>query len=190
MEIKDDHFYPIKEAVILTKIKHRTLTRKASTMGAKIIDGRYLLTGKQVKFLIVKQQEKKAYLDRLDRQALDKLDKNDENSDNILAPDDDQDDDQDDGTVTETFTAEEHEQLQKLVYNEPLKKDRLEELVETIQDYRNQIAYLSKSLDKKDEQMTLLIHSIKESLDTIKETQKNMQQRNFLEAKEKGFDKK
>ena len=185
MEIKDDHFYPIKEAVILTKIKHRTLTRKASTMGAKIIDGRYLLTGKQVKFLILKQQEKKTYLDRLDRQALDKLVKNDENNDNILSPDDDQDD----GTVTETFTAEEHEQLQKLVYNEPLKKDRLEELVETIQDYRNQIAYLSKSLDKKDEQMTLLIHSIKESLDTIKETQKNMQQRNFLEAKEKGFDK-
>jgi len=93
MEIKDDHFYPIKEAVILTGIKHRTLTRKASKMDARVIDGRYLLTGKQVKLLIEKQQEKKADLDKLvkiDTKALDKLVKNDGNRDNILAPDNDE----------------------------------------------------------------------------------------------------
>ena len=83
MEIKDDHFYPIKDAVILTGIKHRTLTRKASKMGARVIDGRYLLTGKQVKLLIEKQQEKLVTLDKIakiDKKALDKLVKNEGNN--------------------------------------------------------------------------------------------------------------
>ena len=96
----------------------------------------------------------------------------------------------DDDTITETFTAEEHEQLQSLVYGEPSKIKYVEKLIDTIEDYRNQITYLGKSLERKDEQMTVLIHSIKDSLETIKETQKNMQQRNFIEAKEKGLDKK
>ena len=96
----------------------------------------------------------------------------------------------DDDTITEIFTVEEHEQLQSLVYGEPSKIKYVEKLIDTIEDYRNQITYLGKSLERKDEQMTVLIHSIKDSLETIKETQKNMQQRNFIEAKEKGLDKK
>jgi hypothetical protein len=96
----------------------------------------------------------------------------------------------DDETITEIFTVEEHEQLQSLVYGEPSKIKYVEKLIDTIEDYRNQITYLGKSLERKDEQMTVLIHSIKDSLETIKETQKNMQQRNFIEAKEKGLDKK
>ena len=76
-----------------------------------------------------------------------------------------------------------------MVYGEPSKIKYVEKLIETIKDYRNQITYLGKSLERKDEQMTVLIHSIKDSLETIKETQKNMQQRNFIEAKEKGLEK-
>ena len=80
--------------------------------------------------------------------------------------------------------------MQSLIYGEPHKRKYVEKLIDTITDYKNQIAYLGKSLEKKEEQITLLIHSIKDSLETIKETQKNMQQRNFIEAKEKGLDKK
>ena len=80
--------------------------------------------------------------------------------------------------------------MQSLVYGEPSKIKYVEKLIDTIEDYRNQITYLGKSLERKYEQTTVLIHSIKDSLETIKETQKNMQQRNFIEAKEKGLEKK
>ena len=72
---------------------------------------------------------------------------------------------------------------------EPHKREKVEKLIDTIEDYRNQIAYLSKSLEIKDDQMTILMQSIKESLEAIKEYQKNLWQRNFIEAKEKGLDK-
>ena len=73
---------------------------------------------------------------------------------------------------------------------EPHKREKVEKLIDTIEDYRNQIAYLSKSLEIKDDQMTILMQSIKESLEAIKEYQKNLWQRNFIEVKEKGLDKK
>ena len=78
MDIKDDHLYTIKEGVKLTGILHRTLTRKASKLGATKIDGRFLLSGHQIKELIKKQARKQAHLDKLDSQALDSLDKRQE----------------------------------------------------------------------------------------------------------------
>ena len=57
---------------------------------------------------------------------------------------------------------------------EPHKREKVEKLIDTIEDYRNQIAYLSKSLEIKDAQMTILMQSIKESLEAIKEYQKNL----------------
>ena len=80
--------------------------------------------------------------------------------------------------------------MEELVHGKPHKRKYVEKLIDTIEDYKNQIASLSKSLEKKEEQITLLIHGIKDSLESIKEGQKNMQQRNFIEAKEKGLDKK
>ena len=57
---------------------------------------------------------------------------------------------------------------------EPHKREKVEKLIDTIEDYRNLIAYLSKSLEIKDDQMTILMQSIKESLEAIKEYQKNL----------------
>ena len=53
MEIKDDSLYSINETSEATKIPKRTLQRKARTMGAKMIDGRYLFSGHQIKKLIL-----------------------------------------------------------------------------------------------------------------------------------------
>lgn len=77
-------------------------------------------------------------------------------------------------TITEEFSPEQYEKLQEVIYKYP-------ELLERIQDYKNEIEYLRKSLDKKGEQMDKLIDSINGSIRSI-------QQQNFLKAKEKGYD--
>jgi enoyl-[acyl-carrier-protein] reductase (NADH) len=78
-------------------------------------------------------------------------------------------------TITETFSQAEYDKLQEVIYHYP-------ELIERIQDYKNEIQYLRKSLDKKTEQMDTLLHTINNSI-------KSIHQQNFLNAKEKGYDK-
>jgi predicted transcriptional regulator len=78
--------------------------------------------------------------------------------------------------IYEEFDVEQYNKLQEVIYNYP-------KLLDSIQDYRNQITYLKKSLDKKEEQMDVLINSINKSLQAI-------QQGQFLNAKDKGYDKK
>jgi len=78
--------------------------------------------------------------------------------------------------IYEEFDVEQYNKLQEVIYNYP-------KLLDSIQDYRNQITYLKKSLDKIEEQMDVLINSINKSLQAI-------QQGQFLNAKDKGYDKK
>jgi hypothetical protein len=172
MSLKLDGLYSIKETTAYVDISPRLLQMYANKNQFKKIDNRWIFTGHQIKELIDKRNEKRN--ERKNKKIV-SLKKVSEELETIKA-------EELEGFVTETFTDEEHEQLQKLIYNEPLKKDRLESLVENIKDYKNEIEYLRRSLDKKDEQMNLLIHSVKESLETIKETQKNMQQRNYIEV--------
>lgn len=79
------------------------------------------------------------------------------------------------GTITESFSLEQYNKLQEVIYNYP-------QLIERITDYKNEIDYLRKSLDSKSHQMELLINSISDSF-------KSIQQQNYLRAKEKGYDK-
>jgi ribonuclease HI len=89
MDIKDDHLYSIKEGVKLTGILHRTLTRKASKLGAIKIDGRFLLSGHQIKELIKKQAKKQAYLNKRDSQPLVKVVNSQHKKTKIIAPKED-----------------------------------------------------------------------------------------------------
>jgi hypothetical protein len=89
MDIKDDHLYSIKEGVKLTGILHRTLTRKASKLGAIKIDGRFLLSGHQIKELIKNQANKQAYLEKRDSQPLVKLVNSQQKKTKIIASKDD-----------------------------------------------------------------------------------------------------
>ena len=56
-------------------------------------------------------------------------------------------------------------------------------LVDRVEDYKNEIQYLRESLNKRNDQMDKMLESINSSLASI-------QQQNFIQAKEKGFDKK
>jgi len=192
-EIKKDGFYSIFEILDynIVNVSERVLQNYAKKHNIRRIDRSYRFTGHQVTILRsfyekrAKKRAKKKEIAERDQRLLDETIASIKDVDlNLkIEPTDDE-------TITDTFTIEEHEQLQDLIYGEPHKRKYVEKLINTIEDYRNQIAYLGKSLERKDAQMTVLIHSIKDSLETIKETQKNMQQRNFIEAKEKGLDKK
>lgn len=192
-DIKKDGFYSILEILDygIVNASDRTLQNYAKKFNIRKIDNFYRFTGHQVIILRntyekrAKNKAKKIERNERDQRLLsEKIASIKDVELNLkIEPTDDE-------TITDTFTIEEHEQLQDLIYGEPHKRKYVEKLINTIEDYRNQIAYLGKSLERKDAQMTVLIHSIKDSLETIKETQKNMQQRNFIEAKEKGLDKK
>ena len=191
-EIKKDGFYSVFEILDynIVNASERTLQNYAKKFNIRRIDRSYRFTGHQVIEL------RSYYVNRAKKKAK-KIERNERDqrllSEKIASIKDVElnlkIEPTDDETITDTFTIEEHEQLQDLIYGEPHKRKYVEKLINTIEDYRNQIAYLGKSLERKDAQMTVLIHSIKDSLETIKETQKNMQQRNFIEAKEKGLDK-
>jgi hypothetical protein len=68
---------------------HRTLTRKASKLGAIKIDGRFLLSGHQIKELIKNQANKQAYLEKRDSQPLVKLVNSQQKKTKIIASKDD-----------------------------------------------------------------------------------------------------
>ena len=71
--------------------------------------------------------------------------------------------------IYEEFTPEHYAKLQEVLGDYP-------KLLESLQDHRNQIDYLKKSLDKAHSQMDVLLNSINKSLQAI-------QQGNYLMAK-------
>ena len=76
---------------------------------------------------------------------------------------------------------EDFELLQETILNERVQGSKIEQLLERIADYKNEITYLRESLDKRNDQMDSLLRSINDSLKTI-------QQKNYIEAKDKGYD--
>jgi len=58
MDIKDDSLYPIKEAIILTGISRRSLSRKAKAVNLRQPFGVYLYTGFELKALIKQKKDR------------------------------------------------------------------------------------------------------------------------------------
>lgn len=82
----------------------------------------------------------------------------------------------------EEFTDEEYTAFEKRLIEANFLADKVSQykteiirMEEYVKDYRNNIEYLKKSLDKRANETTILLETLKE--------------RNFIEAKEKGFDK-
>lgn len=170
MDIINDAYYSANESAEIIGWSVRKIQRRAKKDNIRKIDGRYLFTGHQLKEFIkydtttpTKDAKRRPVTDSKDLEDLE-------------------------GYVTETFSPEEYNELTKLIHNEPLKRDKLEELVNRIKDYKNEITYLRKSLDSKDAQMNELITSVKKSLDSVLENQKIIQQRNFIELKDKNYE--
>jgi len=84
-------------------------------------------------------------------------------------------------TITQEFTIEEYEKLERIIKQQEVNLTDIKHLQEMIESYQDQIQYLRNSLDKKDEMMNRLI-------DSLESHSKNLLQKNYIEAREKGFD--
>jgi DNA-binding transcriptional MerR regulator len=82
--------------------------------------------------------------------------------------------------IEETFTVQQYDKLQDVIADYPLQKKDIEYLTEKVEDYRLQIEYLKRSLDKRDDTMQSL-------LDHLQTTTRNIEQRTYIEAKEKNI---
>ena len=184
MEIKDDMFYSVQEASKITGISPRTLQRKAKKQGNRIIDNRYIFTGYQLKEIL-----KTATLSRQAKKTATESDSvfDTVKSDIIKLVEDIDNDDYllrvlkaiKDEKHLEEFSDEEYQQFRDRLIEATVLEKRILEYKEEIQrmesyvlDYRNNIEYLKKSLDKRSEETSVLL--------------KTIEQRNFIEAKTKG----
>ena len=83
--------------------------------------------------------------------------------------------------IVQEFTQYEYDQLESILKQNPINLRDIKHLQEMIESYQEQIQYLRNSLDKKDEMMQRLIISLDNH-------SKNLLQKNYIEAKEKGID--
>ena len=191
MEIKDDSFYPIKEASKITGIPTRTLQRRAKKQGNRIIDNRYMFTGFQLKEILHIATKRAT----MSRQASKLTPTNDSilsavKSDIIQLIKDIDNDEYllkvlmaiNEDKHLEEFSEDEYQQFRDRLIEATALEKRIAEYKEEIQrmesyvlDYRNNIEYLKKSLDKRAEETSIIL--------------KTIEQRNFIEAKKSDLDK-
>jgi len=90
--------------------------------------------------------------------------------------------------ITEAFTPDEYAELEKRLQEYPMQRQEIENLKERITDYRNQVQYLQESLEKQREQQAKIIETINAQAKSITASIQALQQRNLIEAKDKGYD--
>ena len=184
MEIKDSAFYSIKEAAKIVNKPTRTLQRIAKKNNYRIIDGRYLFTGTQIKKILIKTSN----VTPTSRQTSNNTPPPPSNE--ILQIINEIDNDDyilivlnaiKDNKHLEEFSDVEYEQFKDRLKEANFLENRIKEYKEEIArmedyvlDYRNNIEYLKKSLDKRADETAIIL--------------KTIEQRNFIEAKIKGFD--
>ena len=157
-----DFIYSIEEAVEYSKIPHRTLQRYCKQHEVQKEYNRYLIPKKLLDSWIEKY-----------RRTANKTTRNDVDTPN---------DANDVELIQEGFTPEEYDLFQSRLREYPQLQKEIKFLVDRIEDYKNEISYLKNSLDKRANEVDGLIKAFNNSL-------KTMQERNFIEAKEKKLDR-
>ena len=211
MILKDDAFYPINEIVEFVGWSKRKLQRYASKSNLRKIDGRYLFTGLDVKKIkdISDSVATRAEIDVLQNVQLD-LEYESIKAENLQHK-------EALNQVTELKekiakleqqnTELKNQFKEEIPHQEKLKKaielitieamqENLQHKIFTDLEYNDligtissveykteQIEYLRGRVDKQDEMLLKLSKQVSEQIASIRE-------RNYIEAKEKGFDKK
>ena len=201
MDITDNHFYPIKESVEITGIPQRTLTRITKKENARKVDGRYLFTGSQLKILIERRnlrEKKRKSSQPLSSQNYLAKPKNDsdlealiiENSDLKLEIENLKEElEEVKKELKEDIPHQEKlrnaiqlitlEALEQNVQHKIFTDEEYQDIIGTITEVdfqKEQVQYLRSRVEKQDEILNKLVNQVSE--------------RNFIEAKEKGLDKK
>ena len=200
MDITDNHFYPIKESIEITGIPQRTLTRIAKKENARKVDGRYLFTGSQLKILIERKnlrEKKRSFSQPLPSQNHLAKPKNDsdvealiiENSHLKLEIE----------NLKEELEEVKKELKQDIPHQEKLRNaiqlitlEALEQNVQhkifTDEEYQDIIGTITE-VDFQKEQVQYLRTRVEKQDEILNRLVKQASERNYIEAKEKGFDK-
>ncbi len=200
MDITDDHFYPIKESIEITGIPQRTLTRIAKKENARKVDGRYLFTGSQLKILIERKnlrEKKRSSSQPLPSQNHLAKPKNDsglealivENSHLKLEIE----------NLKEELEEAKKELKEDIPHQEKLRNaiqlitlEALEQNVQhkifTDEEYQDIIGTITE-VDFQKEQVQYLRTRVEKQDEILNRLVKQASERNYIEAKEKGFDK-
>ena len=167
MKIKPQYLYPIKQVAEYLNLTERNLQILAKKQGRKKVDNRYLFSGHEVLEMASVRNEK-----RTEAKAKRNTDKrifrlinsinDDEAIVQILTS-------FNNGNHIEEFTQEEYQNfINRLKQSNYLEqriseyKEEIARMQEYVLDYRNNIEYLKKSLDKQNEQMDLVLHQIRD----------------------------
>ena len=203
MELKDDGFYSISEGSRLIGVSTRKLQRLAKKQKLRLIDGRYLFTGRQLKKILLTATT-------TTRQAT-----NNTSTKNIdLSPDISEDEldiisnlksvlNELKSTLNETL--EENRLLKEKLAEEIPHQEKLKRAIQLITleameqglnhkvfteiEYQDLIGTISE-VDFQKEQVQYLRGRVEKQDEVLKKLVNQVSERNYIEAKEKGFDTK
>ena len=82
------------------------------------------------------------------------------------------------GEIIESFSLDEYEEFKKRLTEYPI-------LLERLKDYRNEIEYLKKSLDKQAEQMDKVLGSVQKSIESLHLAFDNVKRDQYLKHLDK-----
>jgi hypothetical protein len=203
MEIKDESYYSLSETSDLINIHPRTLQRRAKKMGAKMIDGRYLFTGHQIKELILHDTTttRQKVGDRTIETTLVKDTNPLEDTNTITINIDVLNILKNRLNELEKENAELRDELTKEIpHQEKLRNaiqlitlEALEQNVQhkifTDEEYQDIIGTMTE-VDFQKEQVQYLRSRVEKQDEILNKLVNQVSERNFIEAKEKGLDKK
>ena len=203
MELKDDGFYSISEGSKLIGVSTRKLQRLAKKQKLRLIDGRYLFTGRQLKKILLTATTTTRHTT------------NNTTSKNIdLSPDISEDDldiianlktvlNELKQTLNETL--EENKLLKEKLSEEIPHQEKLKRAIQLITleameqglnhkvfteiEYQDLIGTISE-VDFQKEQVQYLRGRVEKQDEVLKKLVNQVSERNYIEAKEKGFDTK
>ena len=203
MELKDDGFYSISEGSRLIGVSTRKLQRIAKKQKLRLIDGRYLFTGRQLKKILLTATTTTRHTT------------NNTTTKNIDLSEDISEDDLDiianlksvlnelKSTLKETL--EENRLLKEKIAEEIPHQEKLKQAIQLITleameqglnhkvfteiEYQDLIGTINE-VDFQKEQVQYLRGRVEKQDEVLKKLVNQVSERNFIEAKEKGFDAK
>ena len=203
MDLKDSGFYSISEASKLIGVSTRKLQRIAKKLNLRLIDGRYLFTGSQLKEILLNDTTPtRQATDNLTLKTSDlkgDISSNDldiiTNLKNVL------------NTLKTTLneTLQENKILKEKLSKEIPHQEKLKEAIQLITleameqglnhkvfteiEYQDLIGTISE-VDFQKEQVQYLRSRVEKQDEVLKKLVNQVSERNYIEAKEKGFDAK
>ena len=199
MEIKSDNLYSISETSVFIDMPPRTLQRRAKSMGARMIDGRYLFSGHQIEKLILDDTTTTRHTTDFATDITTDETLGDTNTININVDvlnilkkrlkELETENAELRNELTKEIPHQEKlrnaiqlitiEAMEQNLHHDVFSKEEYNDLIGTVAEVgfqKEQVQYLRGRVEKQD--------------DILKQLQETIRERNFIEAKDKGYHKK